>query len=160
MNDNRSEIAIGSNKARKSRLFRLRHEHRVLLLGSGTITLGRRSTCDYVLTDTQVSREHARIIVGDQTFAIEDLRSANGVLVNGQPINGLRRLNTGDTFQVGSQTFEVLAPTEGVVEDDRAELTVIARRSSSTEVPPPREEGWSDRPTGIVDFPPPSRRGF
>jgi pSer/pThr/pTyr-binding forkhead associated (FHA) protein len=114
-----------------------------------------------VLTDTEVSREHARIIVGDQTFAIEDLRSANGVLVNGEPVTGLRRLNTGDTFQVGAQTFEVLAPTEGEIEDERAELTVIARRSSTTQAPPPREEGWSDRPTGIVDaLSPTSRRNI
>jgi pSer/pThr/pTyr-binding forkhead associated (FHA) protein len=128
----------------------------VLLLGSGTVTLGRRSSCDYVLTDSQVSREHARIIVGEQTFAIEDLGSANGVLVNGAPITGLRRLNTGDTFQVGAQLFEVLRPTEVDAAGDRSELTVIARRSSPTEGPPePRDESWSDRPTGIVngDFP-------
>src|SRR5690606_14931664 len=101
MNDRRAGVAIGSASGRRSRLFRLKHGHRVLLLGSGAVTLGRRSTCDYVLTDSQVSREHARIIVGDQTFAIEDLGSANGVQVNGEPVTGLRRLNTGDTFRVG-----------------------------------------------------------
>lgn len=141
---------VGSTSSRKSRLFRLKHGHRVLLLGSGTVTLGRRSTCDYVLTDSEVSREHARIIVGEQTFAIEDLGSANGVTVNGAAINGLRRLSTGDTFKIGSQVFEVLRPTEGEIDDERGELTVIARRSPPTEVPEPREETWSDRPTGIV----------
>jgi len=158
MNDRRagSVMSVGSTSSRKSRLFRVKHGHRVLLLGSGTVTLGRRSSCDYVLTDSQVSREHARIIVGEQTFAIEDLGSANGVLVNGAPITGLRRLNTGDTFQVGAQLFEVLRPTEvDSANGDRRELTVIARRTSQTEAPEPREESWSDRPTGIVngDFP-------
>jgi len=158
MNDRRagSVMSVGSTSSRKSRLFRVKHGHRVLLLGSGTVTLGRRSSCDYVLTDSQVSREHARIIVGEQTFAIEDLGSANGVLVNGAPITGLRRLNTGDTFQVGAQLFEVLRPTEvDSANGDRSELTVIARRTSQTEAPEPREESWSDRPTGIVngDFP-------
>jgi len=157
MNDRRagSAMSVGSTSSRKSRLFRVKHGHRVLLLGSGTVTLGRRSSCDYVLTDSQVSREHARIIVGEQTFAIEDLGSANGVLVNGASITGLRRLNTGDTFQVGAQLFEVLRPTEVDSGGDRSELTVIARRTSQTEAPEPREESWSDRPTGIVsgDFP-------
>lgn len=157
MNDRRggSVMNAGSTSSRKSRLFRVKHAHRVLLLGSGTVTLGRRSTCDYVLNDSQVSREHARIIVGEQTFAIEDLGSANGVLVNGAPITGLRRLDTGDTFQVGSQLFEVLRPTEVDAGGDRGELTVIARRTSPTEAPAPREESWSDRPTGIVsaEFP-------
>ena len=157
MNDRRagSAVTLGSTGSRKSRLFRLKHGHRVLLLGPGMVTLGRRSTCDYVLTDNEVSREHARIIVGDQSFAIEDLGSANGVTVNGEPIRGLRRLNTGDSFQVGSQVFEVLRPTEGEVGDDRAELTVIARRAATTQAPAPpeqrpREESWSDHPTGIM----------
>ncbi len=147
---------FGTASSRKSRLFRLRHGHRVLLLGSGMVTLGRRSTCDYVLNDSEVSREHARIIVGEQTFAVEDLGSANGLLVNGEPVAGLRRLNTGDTFQVGSQVFEVLSPTEADLGDDRGELTVIARRTTRPGAPvEPRDETWSDRPTGIVnaDFP-------
>ncbi len=143
---------IGSSTRK---LFRLRHGHRTLLFGAGTVTLGRRSTCDYVLTDSQVSREHARIVVGDQTFAIEDLGSANGVTVNGRPISGLKRLNTGDVFQVGSQVFEVLPPTEGELNDDRGEQTVIARRAVTTDLPSaPREESWSERPTGIVNAEP------
>jgi pSer/pThr/pTyr-binding forkhead associated (FHA) protein len=150
-------VNVGS-ASRKSRLFRVKHGHRVLLLGSGTVTMGRRSTCDYVLNDSQVSREHARIIVGEQTFAIEDLGSANGVLVNGAPVTGLRRLNTGDTFQVGAQVFEVLRPTEGEQNDDRSELTVISRRTPP-ESKMPREESWSDRPTGIVSADYPTKRG-
>ena len=142
--------ALGS--ARKPRLFRLRHGHRVLLLGSGTVTLGRRATCDYVLHDSQVSREHARIIVGEQTFAIEDLGSANGVLVNGEPIRGLRRLNNGDTFRIGSQVFEILEATEGDThEEDRAEMTVVSRKVEVRTSEQPRDEDWEDRPTRVVD---------
>lgn len=144
--------ALGSSSARKPRLFRLRHGHRVLLLGSGTVTLGRRASCDYVLHDSQVSREHARIIVGEQTFAIEDLGSANGVLVNGEPIRGLRRLNSGDTFRIGSQVFEILEATEGEVhEEDRAEMTVISRKVEVRTGEQPRDEDWEDRPTRVVD---------
>lgn len=158
MNDRRMGMAVNVGSAsRKSRLFRVKHGHRVLLLGSGTVTLGRRSSCDYVLNDSQVSREHARIIVGEQTFAIEDLGSANGVLVNGEPVTGLRRLNTGDTFQVGAQVFEVLRPTEGQLNDDRSELTVISRRTAG-DSRMPREESWSDRPTGIVTADHPTKR--
>jgi pSer/pThr/pTyr-binding forkhead associated (FHA) protein len=147
---------FGSPSARKPRLFRLRHGHRVLLLGSGTVTLGRRATCDYVLHDSQVSREHARIIVGEQTFAIEDLGSANGVLVNGEPIRGLRRLNSGDNFRIGSQVFEIIEATEVEVDDeDRAEMTVVSRKVQvRTDVrtgDQPRDEDWEDRPTRVVD---------
>jgi pSer/pThr/pTyr-binding forkhead associated (FHA) protein len=144
---------LGSPLARKPRLFRLRHGHRVLLLGSGTVTLGRRATCDYVLHDSQVSREHARIIVGEQTFAIEDLGSANGVLVNGEPIRGLRRLNSGDTFRIGSQVFEILEATEVDVlaDEERAEMTVVSRKVHVQTGDQPRDEDWEDRPTRLVD---------
>jgi pSer/pThr/pTyr-binding forkhead associated (FHA) protein len=130
----------------------LRHGHRVLLLGSGTVTLGRRATCDYVLHDSQVSREHARIIVGEQTFAIEDLGSANGVLVNGEPVRGLRRLNNGDTFRIGSQVFEILEAAEPEVDDEeRAEMTVVSRKVQVQTGEQPRDEDWEDRPTRVVD---------
>ncbi|HEU5077508.1 MAG TPA: FHA domain-containing protein, partial [Polyangiaceae bacterium] len=118
------------------------------------VTIGRDASCDVVIDHTSVSRNHAALVIGS-TIAIEDLGSANGVLVNGAPITGLRRLDTGDTFQVGSQLFEVLRPTEVDAAGDRGELTVIARRTSPTDAPAPREESWSDRPTGIVsaEFP-------
>ena len=141
---------LGSS--RKPRLFRLRHGHRVLLLGSGTVTLGRRTTCDYVLHDNQVSREHARIIVGEQTFAIEDLGSANGVLVNDQPVRGLRRLEAGDTFRIGSQVFEILEASEGDIDEDVAEMTVVSRKVRVTvSNHQPQDEDWEERPTRVVD---------
>jgi pSer/pThr/pTyr-binding forkhead associated (FHA) protein len=99
---------------------------RVLLLSPGTITIGRRKNCDLVLDDPQTSREHARVIVGDQSAAIQDLGSGNGVLVNGVRISGLQRLSEGDRIQIGVHTIEVLGQTETVAASlEDAETTVI-----------------------------------
>lgn len=111
---------------RGRRLFRLRHRFRVIMVGPGAITVGRRSTCDLVLQDGQISREHARIIVGDQSAAIEDLKSINGVLVNGKLVHGIHRLNPGDQIQIGNETVEVIGFSEPQAIDD-AEVTYIGR---------------------------------
>ncbi len=76
-----------------------------------------------MLNDRQVSREHARIIVGAESAAVEDLGSSNGISVNGQRVKGLRRLQIGDQIKIGSQLVEVIGFTEGApVEDDATEI--------------------------------------
>jgi pSer/pThr/pTyr-binding forkhead associated (FHA) protein len=51
--------------------------------------IGRGGSCDLVLDDAQVSREHAVIVPGPPGRRIlQDLDSANGTLVNGRPIPG------------------------------------------------------------------------
>lgn len=135
---------LGTVNAAKPRVFRVRHGISVLLLGSGTIKIGRRADCDYPLNDSKVSREHARLIVSEQTIAIEDLNSANGVLVNGEPLRRLRRLGTGDTFEIGEQHFEVLRPAEVQLEEDNL-VTVIAPLASL--VPPKIDTVRQSMPT-------------
>jgi pSer/pThr/pTyr-binding forkhead associated (FHA) protein len=102
------------------------------MLGPGAITIGRRPTCDLVMTGTQVSREHARIIIGEQSAAVEDLSSINGVFVNGKRTRGMHRLSPGDRIGVGDEVIEVLGFTEaGIIGDDEGEETMIGRPAAS-----------------------------
>ena len=113
----------GATAAARGRFFRLRHQHKTVIAGIGTLTIGRRSSCDLVLSDRQVSREHARIIVGAESAAVEDLGSSNGVSVNGQRVKGLRRLQVGDQIKVGSQLVEVIGFSESAMaEEDDTEI--------------------------------------
>ena len=112
----------------RTRLLRLKLGFRTLLLGAGTITIGRKSTCDLVLDDPQISREHARVIVSDASAAIQDLSSGNGVQVNGRRIQGLQRLVIGDRIQIGVHTIEVLGPSDtGPTVHDESEVTRIGK---------------------------------
>ena len=97
---------------RGRRLFRLRHRHRTVMMGQGAITVGRRLSCDVVISDMQVSREHARIIIGEQSAAVEDLASINGVFVNGKRVRGMQRLSAGDRIGIGDEVIEVLGFAE------------------------------------------------
>jgi len=110
---------------------RLKLGFRTLLLSAGSITIGRKSSCDLVLDDPQISREHARVIVSDASAAIQDLSSGNGVQVNGRRIQGLHRLAIGDRIQIGVHTIEVIGPSEtGPSVHDESEVTRMGSKIS------------------------------
>lgn len=67
------------------------------------ITIGRNPDNDIVLSDSSVSRQHARVRSEQGCLTIEDMGSANGTYVNGYRIQ-LRRLSASDTIQIGSST--------------------------------------------------------
>lgn len=135
------------NSPARNRLLRLKMGFRVLLLSPGTITIGRKSSCDFVLDDPQVSREHARVIVGDASAAIQDLSSGNGVQVNGRRIQGLQRLAVGDRIQIGVHTMDVIGPSEGspTVHDDEEATRIGAR--------PKLPADWVDEGPTVVKNP-------
>ena len=74
-------------------------EHDVVLQGD-RVVVGRMSSCDIVLPDVNVSREHAAFVRDDDGWAIQDLHSTNGTYVNGSPTSRAH-LRDGDTVGVG-----------------------------------------------------------
>ncbi len=58
----------------------------VFPLEGNSITLGRHPDCNVVLDAAAVSRQHARILLVDGKFYVEDLRSRNGTVLNGRPL--------------------------------------------------------------------------
>ena len=89
-------------------------------LDAPVVNIGRRLGNDIVVHDTNVSRQHARIVHEDGGHTIEDTNSANGTLLNGERVNEVRPLEHGDVIQVGDArfVFELLTsaePDEAVV---------------------------------------------
>ena len=62
------------------------HPERRLILGVGTIHLGRGEDNEIVLPDIGVSRRHAQIRVDPSSVVVSDLSSGNGTFVGGQRI--------------------------------------------------------------------------
>jgi Protein of unknown function (DUF3662)/FHA domain len=75
---------------------------RRLIVPPGGGTIGRSRDCDVVLDDAGISRRHAEIRPGPAGWAVADLGSTNGVLVNGQQVQGSRPLAPGDRVELGS----------------------------------------------------------
>ena len=54
---------------------------------SGEVVIGRSPDCQIVLHDFGISRNHAKVVVGEDGSArILDLKSKNGTQVNGVPV--------------------------------------------------------------------------
>jgi DNA-binding response OmpR family regulator len=64
--------------------------------------IGREDTCDIVIPNGQVSRQHARLRrVSSDQYEIEDLGSRNGTWVNGNKLeNETRLLSDGDEVHI------------------------------------------------------------
>jgi len=69
------------------------------------ITIGRSKRNDLVLADQWLSRHHAEIRELDGDYAIHDLDSRNGTLVNGARINAQVPLQNGDIITLGDQSI-------------------------------------------------------
>lgn len=65
-----------------------------------SLTIGRDPSCDVVLDDIRLSREHARIERKRNTFTIRDLESTNGTWMGEKRIDK-HILKDGDTINVG-----------------------------------------------------------
>ncbi len=74
--------------------------------GSSAIA-GRDPEMDIYLEDTFVSSKHAVFEATAGVLQIEDLHSTNGTLVNGQQIQGICELRTGDRIEIGDTILQV-----------------------------------------------------
>ncbi|HEY9422068.1 MAG TPA: FHA domain-containing protein, partial [Thermoanaerobaculia bacterium] len=94
-------------------MLRLRYvingEERAVPLTGGRTRLGRGSDNDVVLPDVSVSRYHAEILREPEGWAVHDLKSTNGVEVNGAPVERAP-LHPGDHLSIGS--FEIRVEEE------------------------------------------------
>ena len=70
-----------------------------------SITFGRSSENDYVVSDSNASRKHCQIIQDDNgSFRLIDLNSQNGTYVNGVKRHGEVSLHETDIVKIGNTT--------------------------------------------------------
>lgn len=82
----------------------------IVQLGESPITIGRADDADVVLRQSDVSRLHCAIRKWDDDYIIKDLRSENGTLLNGRPVD-VARLEAGDKIAIGSFSIYFEKPT-------------------------------------------------
>src|SRR5262245_15607871 len=70
---------------------------------TGEIVIGRGRAVDVPIEDGSISRRHAILRIGS-TITVEDLGSANGTRVRGEPASSARRIavDVGDVIDVGA----------------------------------------------------------
>jgi hypothetical protein len=81
-------------------ILRGRRQGRDFRIEKDSSVLGRDGTCDYVIEDDTVSREHCRIRVDGDKFHVHDLGSGNGTWLNGEHVYHAE-LTDGDILKIG-----------------------------------------------------------
>lgn len=77
---------------------------------NGTLTIGRDESCEVVIPDRQVSRQHACLTLRGSAVFLEDLNSKNGTYLNGHLLSAPTQLRESDEIRVAfAQTFLFLS---------------------------------------------------
>ena len=105
--------------------------------------IGRNPSCQIRFDFPEVSERHAILTVRDGRAVVEDLHSANGTYVNGEPIDGPVVLDGGMVVQVGESMLRVCDENDWAVkaaEDSGQDEPAVA------ELPPDAENEEDDVP--------------
>ena len=72
------------------------------------VTIGRREDNGVVIEEGYVSGHHARIFQRNDNYVLEDLKSTNGTVVNGEKIENKVYVRSGDKIKIGTTLFRVI----------------------------------------------------
>jgi predicted component of type VI protein secretion system len=84
------------------------------------LLVGRRSRCDICLDYPNISSQHCELELEAGYWQVRDLRSTNGVKVNGQPVE-VQVLMPGDTLTIAKLDFEIVYQANPDVPPPQAE---------------------------------------
>ncbi|MEN6392855.1 MAG: FHA domain-containing protein [Anaerolineaceae bacterium] len=103
---------------------------KVFNLGKNELTIGRDISNDIVISDIEVSRKHARLLLQADGFVIEDMGSTNGTFVNGQRLLGPHTLRPGEIVMLGENVSLIFEPAYDV-------NATVASTAAGAPTPPP-----------------------
>lgn len=92
------------------------------------ILIGRDGECDIQIPLHDVSRKHSKIIWDDQGWVLEDLGSASGTKLNGEPVSSKVKLGDCDLISISQANiiFNLYESSEG--EDFEEKTSVLAQK--------------------------------
>jgi hypothetical protein len=104
------------------------HQGQRIEIPIGETLVGRDSSCALRFVDASVSRRHMRFVRRPDELFVEDLGSANGIVVNGRKIGGSLQLLDGDTIQFGRLAVNVRIADDDDDLDVTTEVKLQAER--------------------------------
>lgn len=78
-----------------------------LTLRSEPLSIGRSGDSDLVIQDDYSSTHHARLLLWNDAWMVQDLDSTNGTYVNGKRVSQPTHVPVGTPVRIGTTTFEL-----------------------------------------------------
>ncbi len=146
---------------------------KVFPLDQEEVFVGRDVTNDIAISDPEVSRRHARLMMKEGRIFVEDLGSTNGTFLNGERISSPEQLRLGDAiilgekivmvFEKASQELESTAVSPTPALDDQPGYQQDTPAPDSFP-PPPEPPGYqqpsSPEPRPVAGRPPRRTKGL
>jgi serine phosphatase RsbU (regulator of sigma subunit) len=103
-------------------------EQTSIILKKLPFKIGRKTENDLVISDARVSREHAQLIEENGEFFVVDNQSKHGTYVNGEKVEGRRKLFRNDKLEFGvrEEIYIVFSPTTSKTSTTREFLTQLS----------------------------------
>lgn len=123
------------------------------------LMVGRRESCDIVLRFSNVSAHHCQLTCNGGYWYVKDLKSRNGVKVNGSRVTE-KRLDPGDELTIAKHRYDVRYspvdlgavgpppvddPAENVMKQSLLERAGLEFKSSRGSAPAARDRDGSSR---------------
>lgn len=131
----------------------------VVPLSRDDYTIGRQEGNTIRLTERNVSREHGRVRRSrapdgtSDSFVLEDLRSYNGLFVNGLRVAHTQDLQHGDLIQIGDYRIVLQDDAAAALENTTAPMAVIDPSDAKATIPIApayRGQTLTERPNRLV----------
>jgi len=118
----------------------------------GPTTIGRGSDNTITVQDQSVSRNHAKITLQGDTWIVEDLKGANGIMIDGKRVDKFA-LKSNDTFKLGEVEFCFIenetpeydyqfTKTVEILSASAADLDILAEKE--------KKEFWTERLQDVI----------
>ena len=107
-------------------------------LDDGSYLIGRGASCPLHLPELDVSERHALLMLRGRKARLEDLHSANGTYVNGNPIDGIVEIPPDAIVQIGENMMRISpAADEPTAGGPRSRAADESRAAEPSPEPPP-----------------------
>jgi pSer/pThr/pTyr-binding forkhead associated (FHA) protein len=90
--------------------FQIGFEKKTVYRLQGPTTIGRGADNTITVQVPSVSRNHAKVTLKGDTWVVEDLKSANGIMIDGKRVDKFN-LRSNDTFKLGEVEFSFIGGT-------------------------------------------------
>jgi pSer/pThr/pTyr-binding forkhead associated (FHA) protein len=107
-----------------------KHAGKKVKLSPGELVIGRDEAAKLRIASSDVSRQHCKLIVTDDSVTVVELGSRNGTFIDGVPIHKTQVLDSGSTLTVGPMTFKLEGGAPPVRKVEKARLNAHEQKAS------------------------------